>query len=59
VNPAGLNRILPAPQPSHSPLLVPFVVLCFYFVLFMCNSQVHMSSLQFISTPGMFLIHFY
>jgi hypothetical protein len=39
--------------------LVLFVVLCIFPVLFMRNSQVHMSSLQFISTPVMFLIFFY
>jgi hypothetical protein len=59
VNPVRLNRILLAPQPSYSPLLVLFVMLCFYSVLFMRNYQVHGSSLQFIFTPGMFLIHFY
>jgi len=59
VNPVGLNHILPAQQPSYLPFLVLFVILCIFSVLFMRNSQVHMSSLQFISTPGMFLILFY
>jgi hypothetical protein len=46
VNPVGLNHILPASQPSHSPFLVLFVVLCIFSMLFMHNSQVHMSSLN-------------
>jgi hypothetical protein len=49
VNPVGLNRFLPAPQPTFSPLLCCFVVLCVFLVLFMHNSHVHMSSLDFIS----------
>jgi hypothetical protein len=55
VNPVGLNRILPAPHITFSSLLVLFVVLCIFSVLFMRTSQVHVSSLQFISTPGVFL----
>jgi len=55
VNPVGLYQIPPAPQPSHFAFLVLFVALCFFFVLFMLISHVHVSSLQFISNPGMFL----
>jgi hypothetical protein len=43
---------------TFSSLLVLFVVLRIFFVLFMRTSQVHVSSLQFISTPGMFLYSF-
>jgi hypothetical protein len=52
---------------SHSPraaafsfclFVVLFVILCIFFVLFMHISHVHVSSLQFISTPGVFLYSF-
>jgi len=52
---------------SHSPraaaasyhfFLASFVFLCVFSVLFMHISHVHVSSLQFISTPGMFLYSF-
>jgi hypothetical protein len=59
VNPIGLNRVLPAPQPIFLPLLVLFVVLCVFLMIFMRISHVQVSSLQFLSTPDMFLILFY
>jgi uncharacterized membrane protein len=59
VNPVGLNRILPALQPIFSPILVLFVVLCVFLMIFMHISHVHVSSLQFLSTQGTFLILFY
>jgi hypothetical protein len=59
VNPVGLNRILPAPQPIFSPFLALFVVLCVFLVIFMRISHMHVSSLYFLSTPGIFLILFY
>jgi hypothetical protein len=52
---------------SHSPWchtslslfsLFLFVVLCFFLVIFMCISHVHVSSMQFISSPGMFVYLF-
>jgi hypothetical protein len=52
---------------SHSPwrhtsffplLLCFFVVLCVFLVLFMRISLVHVSSLDFISSPGMYLYSF-
>jgi hypothetical protein len=59
VNPVGLYRIRPAPQPPHFIFLASFVVLCvFVLFFFMCPSHVHFSSLQFISNSGMFLYPF-
>jgi hypothetical protein len=58
VNPVGWNRFLPAPQPTFLPLLWFFIVLCVFLVFFMHSSHVHVSSLDFISTPGIFLYSF-
>jgi hypothetical protein len=59
VNPVGLNCILPGPARHFSPLLLCFfVVLCVFLVLFMRISLVHVSSLDFISSPGMYLYSF-
>jgi hypothetical protein len=44
---------------SFSPLLLCFfVVLCVFLVLFMRISLLHVSSLDFISSPGMYLYSF-
>jgi hypothetical protein len=59
MNLVGLNRILPGA--AHH-FLLSFGSFCrlvhFFSILFMRTSQVHVSSLQFISTPCMFLYSF-
>jgi hypothetical protein len=60
-NPVGLNHILPGAARHFLFSLfsfVLFVVLWFFLVIFMCISHVHMYSLQFISSPGMFVYLF-
>jgi hypothetical protein len=59
VNPIGLNHFLPAPQLTFWPPLCCFVVLCVFLVHFMHSSHVHVSSLDFISIPGIFLLFYY
>jgi hypothetical protein len=59
VNPVGSYRIPPAPQPPHFIFFGSFCRLVhFFFLLFMCASHMRLSSLQFISNPGMFLYPF-
>jgi hypothetical protein len=56
VNPVGLNCILLGA--AHHFLFVLFVILCFFLVIFMRISHMHVSSLQFTSSPGMFVYLF-
>jgi hypothetical protein len=58
VSPVGLYRIPLASQPSHSAFFGSFCRLVHFFCAFMRIYQVYVSSLQFISSPGMFLYFF-
>jgi hypothetical protein len=58
VNPVGLYRIALRAAAFSFAFLVLFLVLYIFSVLFMSISLVHVSSLQFISTPSMFLYSF-
>jgi hypothetical protein len=58
VNPVGLNRILPGVARHFLLSFGSFCCLVHFFYTFTRTSQAHVSSLQFISTPGMFLYSF-
>jgi hypothetical protein len=57
--PCRVKSHSPWRRTSLSPLLLWFfVVLCVFLVIFMHISHVHVSSLHFISSPGMYLYSF-
>jgi hypothetical protein len=60
MNPVGLYRIPPTPQPPHFFFFFWLLLssCAFFFLVFMCAFHVCLSSLQFISNPGMFLYPF-
>jgi hypothetical protein len=58
VNPIGLNSFLPAPQLTFWPPFVLFCRLVRFSSIFMHISHEHVSSLDFISTPSIFMYSF-